>query len=229
MCATLHTFVWATRQVGSLGKSHFIRPGVAPMYILKRAISTKFRERYSDQLDGRLNWDVLDGGSSHCISYAATPNEFTEIVFYISKWEWFHMKQRTRYGVDFVNLRIPREDRDTVTQWSVDHETELSEMVEGLVAKQRRPGDEAHLPWTIQANQRRVEVALMVRDHQHAPLGRNVVLPGDAHPIAEHAHKLQQASRRLVEEPGEKGSFGHEPSRTLRWSRVCGKNATYCG
>ena len=70
--------------------------------------------------------------------------------------------------------------------------TDLRNQPKGAKAEKRAAGDVVHLPPAADADQRRVEVALMIRHHQHAPGRRNVFLAREANAIDEHRHKFQQ-------------------------------------
>jgi len=104
------------------------------MVIFRRTASTGFKQAHADKLDGRLRMSHSPDGSVHFATYAVRKGVYLEIVLWPSKWEYAEMKKRTRYGVEFVNLRVPAEDKAKVTQWMLDHETELGDMLDDMVS-----------------------------------------------------------------------------------------------
>ena len=68
------------------------------------------------------------------LAYNNRTNRTFEIIVYITSWEVFHMTQKTRYGTEFVNVRLDANSRPIVEQWVVDNEPELGTMIEALVS-----------------------------------------------------------------------------------------------
>ena len=75
--------------------------------------------------------------------------------------------------------------------------------------KQRASGKVVHSSPTGHAHQRRVEHALMVGDHQHATLSRNVLPPRTPRPVDDHARKLQPPLCKPVPHPVQQRPLSH--------------------
>jgi hypothetical protein len=102
--------------------------------IFRNTLSASSKQFYANQLDGRLHCFYRSDGSILFATYAMRKDVFLEVILWPSEWEYAEMKKRTRYGVEFVNLRVPAEDKAKVTQWMLDHEVELGDMLDDLVS-----------------------------------------------------------------------------------------------
>jgi len=56
-----------------------------------------------------------------------------ELRDYIQDWRFTMARLGTRYGVNFVNIRIAPDNREKVLQWILDNEADLGEMLVNLI------------------------------------------------------------------------------------------------
>jgi hypothetical protein len=56
-----------------------------------------------------------------------------ELLFWIGRWEFEMAKQGSRYGVDFVALRVSEEQKVAFQQWASDNEDDLPELLVNFV------------------------------------------------------------------------------------------------
>ncbi len=76
--------------------------------------------------------------------------------------------------------------------------------------EQRLPGEKVHPPRNADAHQRRIEMALMVGNQQHASGQGDVLAAGEANPINQHRAHPQQIAEKIVPQAAGKGSLGHK-------------------
>jgi hypothetical protein len=134
MIALCHVSFFALHfDMSGAGQKSSVQQGVTSMIIISMPATPELKARLPNEVSGRVNVYQVDNGSLHFGALALQSDTWYDIVWWVGRWEWFQMAAKTRYNTEFVNVRVPREDRDKVTQWYIDHETEFGDMLEGLV------------------------------------------------------------------------------------------------
>jgi hypothetical protein len=57
-----------------------------------------------------------------------------QISVYIGNWEWFKMAAKTRYGIDFVALRLTEEQKPQFLSWAEDNAPDAFTHIEHMVS-----------------------------------------------------------------------------------------------